>query len=257
MTTIAKYTPSADLLNHCVIAVTGAGSGIGASIAKRYAAHGATVILLGRTISKLEAVYDEIEAAGGPTPAIYPIDFSGAIEKDFDDMALKLDQEFGMLHGLVHNAALLGQRTSITNYSTTVWDQVLKVNITAPFMMTKALLPLLKKAEQASIIFTSSSVGREGKAYWGAYGASKAALENMMQTVARECDSITNVRSNSFNPGATRTSMRAEAFPAEDPSTVKSADALMPYFLYLIGKDSAHINGQAISFDTSSPLPKN
>ena len=245
--TISRYQAPDDLLKGSVIAVTGAGDGIGRAVAIAYALAGATVILLGRTISKLESVYDEIEQNGGPNPAIYPIDFEGATEEDYINMAIKFDEEFGRLDGLVHNAALLGQRTSIARYHATIWERLFKVNVTAPFVMTKALLPILEKSAQASIIYTSSSVGRQGKAYWGAYGASKAALENLMQTLAGECAETSNIRVNSFDPGATRTSMRAEAYPAEDPKTVKAPEDLLPYYLFLAGSDSIGVNGQQIN----------
>ncbi|MBR9910105.1 MAG: YciK family oxidoreductase [Gammaproteobacteria bacterium] len=242
------YKPSPDLLKDKVIVVTGAGSGIGRSAALSFASHGATVVLLGRTTQKLEAVYDEIEANGGPQPAIYPINFEGACEKDYEDMAQALFDEFGRLDGLLHNAAELGQRTPLNNYSTDVWLQVMQVNVNAPFMLTKSMLPLLERAEQASILFTGSSVGLQGRAYWGAYAASKAALENLMQTLAQELDGTCAVRANSVNPGATRTTMRATAYPAENPATVKSAEELMPLYLYLIGPDSNGVSGQQFGF---------
>lgn len=238
------YQAPKDLLQGRVIAVTGAGDGIGRTAAITYAAHGATVILLGRTIPKLEMVYDEIENAGYPQAAIYPINFEGAVEKDYEDMCNRLDEEFGRLDGILHNASELGQRTPINNYAPDVWQRVLHVNVTAPFMMTRALLPLLEKSDHASIIFTGSGVGLKGRAYWGAYAASKAATENLMQVLADELDEATGIRSNSINPGATRTKMRAEAYPAENPNTLKTAAEIMPLYLYLMGKDSVGENGR-------------
>lgn len=237
------YNPSSQLLDGKIIAVTGAGSGIGRDAALCYAAHGATVVLLGRTIEKLEQVYDEIEAAGHPQAAIYPINFEGAVEKDYQDMCNSLDDAFGHLDGLLHNAAELGERTPIENYSIDTWQRILQVNVTAPFMMTKALSPLMQRAEAASVVFTGSSVGYKGRAYWGAYSVSKAATENLMQILADEFEEVTKVRCNSINPGATRTRMRAAAFPAENPATVKEAADLMPLYLYLMGPDSLQDNG--------------
>ncbi len=239
-----NYHPAPQLLANKIIAVTGAGAGIGREAAFTYAAHGATVVLLGRTTEKLEQIYDDIENAGYPQAAIYPINFEGAVEKDYEDMCNSLDNAFGRLDGILHNASELGERTPIANYSTDVWQRLLQVNVTAPFMMTKALMPLLQRADSGSVVFTGSSVGYKGRAFWGAYAVSKAATENLMQVLAEELDEVTNVRSNSINPGATRTSMRAAAYPAENPATVKQAKDLMPLYLYLMGEDSKDKNGQ-------------
>ncbi|GAB3099062.1 YciK family oxidoreductase [Pseudomaricurvus hydrocarbonicus] len=244
------YTPRPDLLKDKIIVVTGAGAGIGRSAALSFAAHGATVVLLGRTIQKLETVYDEIEAAGGPQPAIYPINFEGACAKDFDDLAQAMFDEFGKVDGLLHNAADLGERTPLNNYAPDTWIRVMQVNVNAPFMLTRALLPVMNHAPAGSIVFTGSSVGYEGRAFWGAYAASKAANENMMQTLAQELEGTTKIRANSINPGATRTQMRAAAYPAEDPSGVKPAEDLMPLYLYLMGDDSVAVSGQQFEYST-------
>lgn len=239
-----NYIPAKTLLRDRIIAVTGAGSGIGSTLAKTYAQYGATVILLGRTSDTLEKVYDEISAAGSPPAAIYVVDFNDAEEEDYRHMAASFDREFGRLDGIVHNAAILGQRTSLRNYSVDIWQSVFRVNVTAPFIMTKSLLPLLQSSDHASIIFTGSSVGYSGRAYWGAYAASKAATENLMQTLADELYKTYTIRSNSINPGATRTPMRAKAYPGENPDTVKSPAILMPLYLYLMGADSIGVNGK-------------
>jgi NAD(P)-dependent dehydrogenase (short-subunit alcohol dehydrogenase family) len=163
------------------ILVTGAGDGIGRAAALSYAEHGATVILLGRTVEKLEAVYDEIEAAAYPQAAIYPLHLRGAVMKDYDELANTIEREFGQLDGLLHNASKLGQRRTLAQTTPDSWDDVLHVNITAAFMMTQALLPMLAAAESASVVLTSSSVGRKGRAFWGAYAVSKNATEGYMQ----------------------------------------------------------------------------
>lgn len=238
------YRPTGDALKDRIIAITGAGDGIGRIAAKTFAAYGATVILLGRTIQKLEMVYDEIEQAGHPQPAIFPINLEGACEKDYEDMCQAFFDEFGRLDGLLHNAGDLGERTPIANYAADTWQRVMQVNVNAPFMMTKALLPLLEKSTDARIVFTGSSVGYQGRAYWGAYAASKAAQENLMQTLAQELEDVAPVGVNSINPGATRTQMRAAAYPAENPADVKSPEELMPLYLYLLGPDSKGISGK-------------
>ena len=239
-----NFTPTQDCLANKVILVTGAGDGIGRVAAKTFAAHGATVILVGRTLAKLEKVYDEIEAAGHPQAAIFPINFEAAQELHFTEISDAIYQEFDHLDGLLHNAAELGQSTPLASYAANVWVRCMQVNATAPFLLTKALIPLLAKAANASILFTGSSVGYKGRAYWGAYAASKAAAENIMQTFADELEETTHIRVNSINPGATRTKMRAAAYLGEDPTTVKTPEDLMRDYLYLMGDESVGITGK-------------
>jgi len=242
-----NYAPAPDLLRERIILVTGAGAGIGRSAALCFAAHGATVILLGRTLEKLEAVYDAIEAAGYPQAAIFETDMLTATAEDYQRFADHIEEEFGQLDGLLHNASILGQRRPIAQADTQQWQDVMQVNVNAQMMLTQALLPLLEKAASASIVFTSSGVGRKGRAYWGAYAVSKFATEGLMQTLADELENTTNIRVNSLNPGATRTAMRAAAYPGENPNTLKTADQLMPTYLYLMGDESVGVNGQALN----------
>ncbi|PPC77100.1 YciK family oxidoreductase [Pokkaliibacter plantistimulans] len=245
------YSAPKDLLKGRVIVVTGAGDGIGRSAALSFASHGATVVLMGRTTSKLEKVYDDIEQAGHPQPAIIPIHFEGATPHDYEMIAGKLEEEFGRLDGVLFNASILGLRTPISQYDTDIWAQVIQVNLNSQFYMTRALLPLLEKSTDASIVYTSSSVGRKGRAYWGAYAVSKFATEGLMQTLADELENTSSIRVNSINPGATRTSMRAYAYPAENPAEVITPEEIMPTYLYLMGADSKGTTGQA--FDAQPP----
>jgi NAD(P)-dependent dehydrogenase (short-subunit alcohol dehydrogenase family) len=241
------YQAPADLLKDRIIMVTGAGSGIGRAAAKAYAAHGATVILVGRTVSKLESIYDEIEAAGHPKPAIVPLNFEGAAVKEYEELAMTIEDNFDRLDGLLHNAAILGSRTPVELYDPEIWNKVMHVNATAPFLLSRAMIPLLRKSPDASVIFTSSGVGRKAKAYWGAYAVSKFAVEGLSQLMADELDDErNNVRVNSLNPGATRTSMRSLAYPAEDPKQNPTPEELMPVYLYLMGADSRDLTGQQI-----------
>jgi NAD(P)-dependent dehydrogenase (short-subunit alcohol dehydrogenase family) len=234
------------LLKDRIILITGANRGIGETAALHCAKAGATVILLGRNSQQLEAVYDRIEAAGGPQPALFVCDLAKARAEDIQALAQSLEAEFGRLDGLLHNAALLGLPTSIEQYAPDTWAQVMQVNLNAPFLLTRYLLPLLRKSTAGQILFTSSSLGRKGRGYWGAYGASKAALENLMQTLADELEH-TSVRINSINPGGTRTAMRASAYPAEDPLSVKPAEDLMPSYLQLLSEHNRQ-HGQQLSY---------
>lgn len=243
----AHYSPAPDLLKDRVILVTGAGDGIGRAAALSFASHGATVILLGKTTAKLEATYDAIEKAGNQQPAIYPLDLRGATAADYDALRDTIEREFGRLDGLLHNAGMLGQRRAIEDTAESEWRDVLQVNLTSNFLLTKALLPLLKASEDARIVFTSSGVGRAGRAYWGAYAVSKFATEGLMQVLADELSNITQVRANCINPGPTNTAMRRTAYPAENPSVNPQPEQIMATYLYLMGPDSAGVNGQ--SFD--------
>ena len=239
------YTARPDLLQGRIILITGAGRGIGAAAAMSYAAHGATVLLLGKTEENLNLIYDQIEAAGYPQAAVIPFNLETALAHQYDELAAMIEREFGHLDGLLHNAAILGPRTPLEQLSGDNFMRVMQVNVNATFMLTSTLLPLLKLSKDASVIFTSSSVGRKGRAYWGAYAASKFANEGLMQVLADEMDGICPGRANSINPGATRTDMRAQAYPGENPASNPLPADIMPLYLYLMGPDSTGINGQA------------
>lgn len=231
------------LLKDKTILITGAGDGIGKTAAITFARYGATIILLGRTVKKLEQVYDQIVANGGPEPAIVPLDLLGATPQHYRDMAATIESQFGCLDGLLHNASVLGHIEPFRQISENDWQEVMQINLNSQFFMTQALLPVLGKSKSASVLFTSSSVGSKGRAYWGSYSISKFATEGMMQVLADEYENAP-IRFNCINPGATRTTMRAKAFPGEDPKTVKTAEELMPAYLYLFGKDSEQENGK-------------
>ena len=188
---------------------------------------------------------DEIEAAGHPQPVVIPFNLETALPHQYDELAAMIEKEFGHLDGLLHNASIIGPRTPIEQLSGENFMRVMHVNVNAMFMLTSTLLPLLKLSQDASVVFTSSSVGRKGRAYWGAYGVSKFATEGLMQTLADELEDVAAVRSNSINPGGTRTSMRAQAYPGENPMERPAPEEIMPVYLYLMGPDSAGINGQA------------
>lgn len=240
-----EYDAPSQLLADKTILVTGAGDGIGKTAALAYAHAGATVILLGRTVEKLEATYDEIVEAGGPEPAIVPLDMKGATPTHYEQMAQTIKEQFGKLDGVLQNASILGNLSPFKQIKDSEFADVMQVNVSSQFYMTKALLPVLELAPSASVIFTSSTVGSQGRAFWGSYSISKFATEGMMQVLADEY-SNSAIRFNCINPGGTRTSMRAKAFPGEDPGTLKTPEDIMPLYMYLMGNDSADVNGQTL-----------
>ena len=239
------YAPAPGSHAGRIVLVTGASDGIGQALAIALARQGATVALLGKTQRKLARTYDRIVADGGPQPALLPFDLETAAAPEYDALAEALDREFGRLDGLAHVAGILGDLSPIAQYDVPTWCKVLHVNLTAAFITTQTLLPLLRRSDDASIVFTSSSVGRNGRAYWGAYSASKFGVEGLMQVLAHELAGTTRIRANSVNPGPTRTAMRRQAYPAEDAATLPEPSAVLPPFLYLLGPASAGVNGQA------------
>jgi NAD(P)-dependent dehydrogenase (short-subunit alcohol dehydrogenase family) len=234
-----------------VIAITGASSGIGRAVALACAKFGATVILIGRNARKLETVHGEIEAAGGPEPTIAVLDLEKALASDYDQLASAVSERFGRLDGLLHNAGLLGTLSPIEHYDVPTWCRVMHVNVTAAFALTQVLIPALKQSQDASVLFTSSSVGRRGRAYWGAYAVSKFATEGFMQILASEVENITSIRVNSLNPGRARTMMRRQAYPAEDINTLPLPETLTSPYIALLGPASRGITGQ--TFDAQPP----
>lgn len=240
------YQAAPDLLKNKVILVTGATAGIGKELAMTYAKHGATVVLLSRDTRKLEKVYDEIEAAGYPQPAFLPVNLQNNDPQQYQQIAEVIEKEFGHLDALVHNAGDLGLLAPIEHFDEETWFRVMQVNVNAEFLLTKYCIPLLRKSKDASILFTSSGVGRQGRAYWGAYAVSKFATEGMMQVLADELESA-NIRVNSINPGATRTKMRANAYPGEDPNKLPTPAELMPAYLWLMDSKACTKTGQAIN----------
>lgn len=239
-----EYPP--EVLADRIVLVTGASDGIGKALAVRAARLGARVILHGRNVKKLEAVYDEITSLENtPRPSIAVLDLATADSEGYMSLAASIEEEFGRLDGLVHNAGILGPRLSIEQYDAAEWQRVLHVNLTAAFALTQVLLPLLKKSQDASIIFTSSGVGRQGRAYWGAYSVSKFGTEALAQILADENRHVP-IRVNCINPGATRTDMRLQAYPAEDRDKLKTPDEILAPYIYLLGPDSKGVTGESL-----------
>ena len=240
------YQAPADLLAQRVILVTGAGQGLGKAAALSFAAHGATVILLGRNVKRLEAVYDEIEAAGYPQPLIFPLDLEKANEQDLSAMAEGIYQALGRLDGILHNAAHFDNLSPLEIQTSAQFETMLRVNLIAPFALTKACLPLLKRAPDASVVFTSSSSGHDAVAYWGAHGVSKAAVEHMLQAWASELEQFPGLRLNGVVPGPVQSPQRHKSHPGELHQGLPAASSIMPTYLYLMGADSAGVSGQVL-----------
>ncbi len=244
----ADYQAPENLLEGRIILVTGAGDGIGRAAAIAFALHGATVVLLGKTVPKLEQVYDQIEAAGGPTPAIYPMHLEGATPHDFEELATTLENNFERLDGLLHNAASLPYLSRIKDYEVEDWLKTMQVNLNAPFALTQSCMRLLEKSDDARVLFSTDAVGQTGKAFWGAYSVSKFGIEGLTQILAAELDNST-IRVNCIDPGPTRTALRKRAFPGEDNATLKTPDAVMPLYLWAMGRDGRAAHGQRLSWD--------
>jgi NAD(P)-dependent dehydrogenase (short-subunit alcohol dehydrogenase family) len=236
-----------DVLRDRIVLITGASDGIGRALAVHAAGLGARVILHGRNTARLEAVYDEIEGIeGAARPSIAVVDFATAGSDEFATLGQSIEETFGRLDGLVHNAGVLGQRLSIEQYDPAEWQTVLHINLTVPFVLTQLLMPMLRVSADPSVIFTSSGVGRVGKAFWGAYSASKFGTEALSQMLAAE-NEHTSLKSNCINPGPVRTKMRLEAYPAEDRDKLPAPEDILAAYVYLLGPDSKGVTG--LSFD--------
>ncbi len=237
---------SGSMLKDRVVLVTGAGGGLGSAVSKACAAEGATVILLGKTIPELEKVYDAIAAAEGPQPAIYPLDLAGASEDDYRDLAATVEREFGALHGLVHCAAELGALGPVNNISGGLWQRLLHVNLTAPFLLTRELLPLISKSPGSTIVFVTDSVARIGKAYWGAYGVAKIALEGFGRILADELENR-KVSVRVYSPGPMQSPLRRRAYPAENPTGLPSPEAHAEQIARMLGPNETPSHAHSIS----------
>ncbi|MTD39580.1 YciK family oxidoreductase [Erwinia sp. CPCC 100877] len=240
------YQPTTDLLQNRIILVTGASDGIGREAALTYARYGATVLLVGRNEEKLREVAREIQNQGLAQPQWFVLDYDGADAQTCYQFGHRLAGLVPRLDGVLHNAGILGDIVPMSEQNPEVWERVMQINVNTTFYLTQALLPLLLKSKAGSLVFTSSSVGRQGRAGWGAYAVSKFATEGMMQVLAEEYRHH-NLRVNCINPGGTRTKMRASAFPTEDPNKLKTPRDLMPLYLWLMGEDSRRKTG--MSFD--------
>ena len=244
-----RYRPAPADFDGRVIMVTGATSGIGRAVASALVQNGATVILHGRSEKALEALYQELKPLG-PEPSVAQLDLERAQGPQYQQLTNEIESRYGRLDGLLHNAAILGDKSPIEHYDIGLWQRVLLVDLTAPFILTRCLLPLLRSSADASLVFTSSGVGVRGRAFWGAYAVAKAGLENLAQTLTDELEN-TPIRVNVVNPGGTRTKMRTRAYPAESPASLPTPESVAPPFLYLLGGASRGVRGRR--FDVREP----
>jgi len=240
-------------LKQHVILITGAGGGLGSTAALALAELGAEIILLDKSIPKLEKVYDAIVESGGPEPVMYPFDLAGASEVQYQEMADAIEQRYGALQGVLHSAVEFSAYTPIAIHKTQDWGHALNVNLSAAFLLTRVLLPLLQNSAHASIVFTSDSSARQAQAYSGAYGVSKIALEGFARILAQELEAGQKIRVNTLVPGAVNSPLRKKAYPAEDKSALPPMETLVPLYRYLFSDDSIGITGRVFDALTFKP----
>ncbi len=230
-----------------IILITGATGGIGRAVALAAVREGAELVLSGRNVLKLQGLHAELEQIAPGRALMAPLDLEKALAQDYDRIADAVMQRYGRLDGLVHCAAILGTLTPIEHYEVPTWLKVMHVNVTAAFALTQVLMPALRQSADASVIYASSGVGREGRAYWGAYAVSKFAIEGLSQVLAAELDGNSKIRVNTLNPGRARTMMRRQAYPSENVETLPLPETLVEPFLRLLGPRGAGITGQQLS----------
>ncbi len=240
------YSPRSDLLAGRVILVTGASSGLGRAASLAFAHHGATVALLARDEARLEAVYDEIIAAGGVEPAMFPYDLAIADDRSMETLASTLGQHLKRLDGLLHSAHQFYNLTPLALQTLDQWQTLMRVNLIAPFALTRACLPLLRQAPDASVVFTGETHGHQPAAFWGGYAVAKSGLETLTRIWADELEAEENLRINTLIPGQVVTTLRARTHPGLSPESLPSMDDLMPWYLYLMGADSRAVRGQIV-----------
>jgi len=238
-----EYRPAPQDFDGRVIMVTGATAGIGRAVARELVRSGATVILHGRNEKVLEALYQELKVLG-PEPSVAQIDLERAQGPQYQQLVDEIESRYGRLDGLLHNAALLGSLTPIDQYDVPTFMRVMHVNVTAAFILTRQLLPLLRASQDAAVLFTSSGVGKRGRAYWGAYSISKFACEGLTQVLAHEMEGNSAVRVNILDPGKVRTSMRRQAYPSEAQETLPTPESLTGPYVALLGPASRGVTGQ-------------
>lgn len=241
---LSGITPTNQCLANQIILITGASSGIGRALALETAKYGATTILLGKNLKALESLYDEIVQNGFPEPAIHPLNLLMTEPKQAEELKESIQNMFGRLDGLVHNAGSTGQLCPLLNLPPQKWQQVIQLNLNIPYLLTHALLPLLKLSDNPSVLFTNAEEGLKAKAYWSAYCASKFGLLGLAQSLHEELEGTTNIRVNCINPGIVRTKLRIQAFPAIDPLSFPPPESVTPAYVHLLSQASKNIRGK-------------
>lgn len=251
-TTLAPVSLSAQCLQGKVILITGASKGIGRAIALKAAEYGATVILVSKTVKKLEAVYDEIVGLGYVEPAIHPLNLANMTPDDAMTLAQSLEKMFGRCDAIIHNAGISGPITPLEHLPPHKWQEVIQLNLNVPYLITHALLPLLKQSNSASILFTSADESKQAKAYWSAYSASKFGILGLAKSLHEELENNTDIRVNCINPGKVRTALRLNAYPGLDPESFPLPETLSGYYIYLLSNDAKSIRGKEIQLQLRS-----
>ena len=241
--------PTSKPLQDRVILVTGSSQGIGKAVALDLALHGATVVLLSRNARRLEAVYDEIVAAGGPEPAAIPMDLLETSDEQFEQLALQIYKELGRLDGIVHCAAHLYALSPLRDQRIEEWMNQFRINTVAPFALTRACLPLLARSPDASVVFVGETHGLKASPYWGAFSVSKAGLSHLTQIAASEWDCYPNLRVNLLVPGPVHSPQRTRTHPGVAKTELPSIDTLLPAFRYWAGSESAGRSGEIVELN--------
>ena len=237
------------------ILITGSSDGIGKALAIKFSKLGANIILLGRNSDKLDQVYDQLDDSHhAQKHLILQANLALLSNEIVQEILVAIGQEFKVLDGIIHNAAILGTMTSLEDYDLSTWDEVMNINLRAPFLLSKSLKIMLEDASLPRLIFTSSGVANIGKAYWGAYSVSKFGVKGLAEILADELEATSSIRVFNFDPGATRTNMRAAARPAENPNTVKSADELLNCYLWFFKEESSRAEKNYFEFSELSKI---
>lgn len=257
MTTIpnplSAYASPPDLLQHRNILITGAGDGIGRAVALACAGVGATVLALDRKRRKLETLYDDIVAAGGREPILIPHDLTQSDPAVYEQIAAGIHHDAGSLDGIAHIAGILPGFSALHRLKLDDWASVMQVNLYAPYLLTRACLPLLSAAQTGSVVFTSAAAGRRGRAYWGAYAVAYGGVERLSETWADELEANTRIRFNTLDPGPVGTDMHSRNFPGQTSDEVAPPESVAPAYLFLLGPDSGTISAQAFSAQDATP----
>lgn len=243
---LTAYEPPPDLLRDRNILITGAADGIGRAVALACAQHGALVLALDRKRRKLEILYDDIVAVGGREPILIPHNLEQNDPVAYENLAAGIHHDAGRLDGLAHIAGVFPGFSALHRLALEEWASIMQVNLYAPYLLTRACLPLLHEAPRASVIFTSAAAGRRGNAYWGAYAIAYGGIERLSNVWADELEANTSIRVNTLDPGPVRTDMRTRNYPGEARDEVPPPEHIVPAYLFLLGADSATLSGHAL-----------